>query len=129
MRIYPDFPPHRRQDPRCRSEAIIYDQLSQCELPGHGLYELNPGPETVEVDFALWIEDPAGPHRPASQGGHYTVENTVWRLRLPAGADLVPCPLTQTWDGAIGIRDALTRSRTPCGASACPPAPTWCPAP
>ena len=91
MRIYPDFPPHRRQDPRCRSEAIIYDQLSQCELPGHGLYELNPGPETVEVDFALWIEDQA-------------------RIGLQ-------------------VKEGITRSRTPCGASACPPAPTWCPAP
>ena len=109
MRIHPDFPPHRRQDPRRRCEAIIYDQLSQSELPGHGLYELNPGPETVEVDFALWIE---GQARFGIQvkGGQYTVENTVWRLRTPAGADHVPCPLTQTWDGAIGIRDTLYRA-------------------
>ena len=109
MRIHPEFPPHRRQDPRRRCEAIIYDQLAGSGLPGHGLYELTPGPVAPQVDFALWIE---GQARIGLQvkGGQYTVENTLWHLNTPAGADHVPCPLTRTWDGAIGIRDALYQS-------------------
>ena len=106
MQIHPEFPQHRRQDPRRRREATVYDQLARSELPGHGLYGLKASPSAPEVDFALWIED-EGRFGIQVKGGHYTVDNTVWHLHTPAGADLVSCPLTQTWDGVIGIRDAL----------------------
>ena len=109
MQIHPEFPQHRRQDPRRRSEATVYDQLARSEIPGHVLYELKASPKAPEVDFALWVED-EGRFGIQVKGGHYSLEDTQWRLHTAAGADLVACPLTQTWDGAIGIRDALYRS-------------------
>ena len=109
MQIHPEFPQHRRQDPRRRREATVYDQLARSELVIDGLYGLKASPSAPEVDFALWIED-EGRFGIQVKGGYYTVDNTVWHLHTPAGADLVACPLTQTWDGAIGIRDALYRS-------------------
>ena len=51
MEIQPAFPPHRRQDPRRRAEAIVYDQLARSGLPGHALYELKALPEAPELDF------------------------------------------------------------------------------
>ena len=53
MIIQPAFPPHRRQDPRRRAEAIVYDQLAGSSLPGHALYELRPLPEAPELDLAV----------------------------------------------------------------------------
>ena len=109
MQIHPEFPKHRRLDPKRRSEANVYDQLARSELPGHVLYELKASPNAPEVDFAPWIEG-VGRFGVQNKGGDYTVENTMWYLHTAAGAELVPCPLTQTWDGAIGIRDALYRA-------------------
>ena len=99
MEIQPAFPPHRRQDPRRRAEAIVYDQLARSGLPGHALYELKALPEAPEVDFFAWFEDRA---RFGAQvkGGMYSVN----------GTEYVPCPLTHTWDAAIAVRDAVYRA-------------------
>ena len=108
MKIQPAFPPHRRQDPRRRAEAIVYDQLAASGLPGHALYELKPLPEAPELDFAVWLQDRA---RFGAQvkGGPYSVDKSVWTLRTSQGIEHVPCPLTQTWDAAIAVRDAVDR--------------------
>ena len=108
MKIQPAFPPHRRQDPRRRAEAIVYDQLAGSGLPGHALYELKPLPEAPELDFAVWLQDRA---RFGAQvkGGPYSVDKSVWTLRTSQGIEHVPCPLTQTWDAAIAVRDAVDR--------------------
>ena len=39
MNIQPQFPPHRRQDPKCNSEAVVYDQLARSGHGGQALYE------------------------------------------------------------------------------------------
>ena len=95
MEIQPAFPPHRRQDPRRRAEAIVYDQLARSGLPGHALYELKALPEAPELDFFAWFEDRA---RFGAQvkGGMYSVNRTVWTLQTVNGTEYVPCPLTQT---------------------------------
>ena len=108
MNIQPQFPPHRRQDPKRNSEAVVYDQLAQCGLPGHAIYELKATPEAPELDFFAWFEDRA---RIGGQvkGGPYSVDGTVWTLHTAHGPEHVPCPLTQTWDAAIVVRDAVNR--------------------
>ena len=108
MKIQPAFPPHRRRDPRRSAEAGVYDQLAGSGLPGHALYEVKPVPEAPELDFALWLEG-KGRFGIQVKGGQYSVERTVWTLRTSQGMEHVPCPLTQTWDAAIAVRDAVNR--------------------
>ena len=108
MKIQPAFPPHRRQDPRRAAEAGVYDQLAGSGLPGHALYELKPLPEAPELDFAVWLQDRAR-FGIQVKGGPYSVDGTVWTLRTSQGIQHVPCPLTQTWDAAIAVRDVVNR--------------------
>ena len=108
MIIQPAFPPHRRQDPRRRAEAIVYDQLAGSSLPGHALYELRPLPEAPELDLAVWLQD-RGRFGIQVKGGPYSVDKSVWTLETVNGTEYVPCPLTQTWDAAIAVRDAVDR--------------------
>ena len=56
MNMQPQFPPHRRQDPKCNSEAMVYDQLARSYHPGRALYELEAAPEAPELDFFVWLE-------------------------------------------------------------------------
>ncbi len=108
MNIHPEFPPHRRQDPRRNSEAIVYDQLAESGYSGETLYQPKAAPEAPELDFCIWFEDRA---RFALQvkGGLYSVDGTVWTLRTAHGVEHVTCPLTWTWDVAIAVRDAIYR--------------------
>ena len=108
MKIQPAFPPHRRRDPRRSAEADVYDQLADSSLPGQALYELKAIPEAPELDFAAWIQD-RGRFGIQVKGGLYSVEGAVWTLRTSQGEEHVPCPLTQTWDAAIAVRDAVNR--------------------
>ena len=59
MNVQPQFPPHRRQDPKCNSEAMVYDQPARSYHPGQALYELEAAPEAPELDFCVWLEDRA----------------------------------------------------------------------
>ena len=108
MKIQPEFPPHRRRDLRRGAEAGVYDQLADSGLPGQALYELKAIPEAPELDFALWIQD-RGRFGIQVKGGPYSINGTVWTLRTSQGVEHVPCPLTQTWDAAIAVRDAVSR--------------------
>ena len=57
MNMQPQFPPHRRSnDPKCTSEAMVYDQLARSGHPGQALYELEAA---SELDFCVWLEDRA----------------------------------------------------------------------
>ena len=59
MNMQPQFPPHRRQDPKCNSVAVVYDQLARSGHAGQALYELRAAPEAPELDFFAWLEDRA----------------------------------------------------------------------
>ena len=59
MDMQPQFPPHRRQDPKRNSEAMVYDQLARSYHPGQALYELMAAPESPELDFFVWFQDRA----------------------------------------------------------------------
>ncbi len=108
MEIQPQFPPHRRKDPRRSAEAAVYDQLARNGHAGQALYELKPLPEAPELDFAVWLQD-RGRFGIQVKGGPYSVDKSVWTLRTSQGIQHVPCPLTQTWDAAIAVRDAVDR--------------------
>ena len=59
MNMQPQFPPHRRQDPKCNSVAEAYDQLARSGHAGQALYGLEAAPESLELDFSIWLEDRA----------------------------------------------------------------------
>ena len=106
MKINPEFPKHRRKDPKRRSEAIVYDQLAQSNHPGQTLYELKIAPEIPEEDFFTWFQD-RGRFGIQVKGGMYSVEGTAWNLRTIHGVEKVDCPVTQTWDAATAVRDTI----------------------
>ena len=56
MNMQPQFPPHRRQDPKRNSEAMVYDQSARNGHAGQALDELMAAPEAPELDFCAWLE-------------------------------------------------------------------------
>ena len=106
MKTNPEFPTHRHQDPKRRSEAIVYDQLAQSNHPGQTLYELKVAPEIPEADFFAWFQD-RGRLSIQVKGGMYSVEGAAWNLQTIHGVEKVDCPVTQTWDAANGVRDTI----------------------
>ena len=106
MKINPEFPTHRRNDPKRRSEALVYDQLAQSNHPAQALYELKLAPEIPEADFFVWVQD-RGRFGIQVKGGMYSVEGTDWTLRTVNGTEHVDCPVTQTWDAATAVRDTI----------------------
>ena len=106
MNIQPPFPSERRQNPRRNGEAMVYDQLARSGHAGQALYELRAAPEAPELDFGIWLEDRAR-FGLQVKGGPYSVDGTVWTLHTAHRAEQAPCPLTQTWNAAIAVRDAL----------------------
>ena len=108
MRVTPDFPEHRREDPRRRAELAVYNEFLNSTRAGHVLYELKRDRNAVELDFAAIIQDVA--HFGIQvKGGRYTIENGSWFLETDEGLVATPSPLAQTWDAAIQIRDVLRK--------------------
>ena len=60
------------------------------------------------MDFFAWFEGRAR-FDAQVKGGPYSVDGTVWTLQTVNGAEHVACPLTQTWDAAIAVGDAVYR--------------------
>ena len=56
MNIQPQFPSHRRHDPKCNSEAEAYDQPARSGHAGQALDDLTDVPEAPELDFCAWLE-------------------------------------------------------------------------
>ena len=106
MQLTPEFPANRRDDPRRRAEAEIYDWLVNSDLPGQGIYEFSPHSAAPQLDFGLWITN-LGRFGLQVKGGRYSVENGTWHLQTDRGPQPVACPVKQTWDASIAIRNAI----------------------
>ena len=106
MDIHPEFPAHRRQDPKRQAELLVYEQLRESNLPGMALYEARPHRNCRELDFAIWLEDVA---RFGGQvkGGVYRIEKGVWYLATPTGEERKASPMKQLWDSTMGLHDFL----------------------
>ena len=70
-----EFPKHRRNDPKRRAEANVFDALQTLDLDGYGLYEFRGRRGGMQVDFALWLNDLGrlGQRRALPGGQHRTV--------------------------------------------------------
>ena len=109
MNIQPQFPPHRRRDdPKRNSEAEVYDQLARSGHPGQALYDLDGSPRGPRVGLLRLARGP-GLFRSPGQGRPVIRGQERPDLQTVNGMEHVPCPLTQTWDAAIAVRDAVYR--------------------
>ena len=109
MKIHPEFPLHRLQDPKRQAEKKLYDQLAQSDVPGYTLYEAYPGRGAPQLDFGVWLEAVA---RIAAQckGGEYRIERGEWQLRTSEGWKRIQCsPVTEARDSALALRDLIAR--------------------
>ena len=112
--IHSPFPDHRRQDPKRRAEARVYDTLVTCVgRNGHALYEFRYRDVGQQVDYAVWLHC-LGRFAIQVKGGHYEMSPTgEWYLVQPGGSRLaVPPPLDEAADGAMEMRNAIIEVTT-----------------
>ncbi len=107
MLVTPLFPYHRLQDPRRAAELLVHQELAGSGVPGQALYEMRAGAHAHQLDFGIWVEM-AGRIGLQVKGGVYIYEDGRWWLYSVNGRELLTsCPISQTFDAAIAIRDFL----------------------
>ena len=106
MEVKPIFPDHRLHDPKRQAELAVYRDLEASVIPGVALYGTRPGPNGVEMDFALWLESIAR-FVLEVKGGRYFLNGGEWFLEGPGGAMLKSSPLMQAWDNTMSLRNFL----------------------
>lgn len=108
MKVTPEFPEHRRQDPTRQAELRVYNELVNSPRSGYAIYEVRPISAAPELDFAVWVEG-MGCYGIQVKGGQNTKEGARWLLHTVDGTEEVPCPIQQTWDAALAIKTAVKR--------------------
>ena len=104
-----EFPEHRRNDPKRRAEANVFDALQTLPLDGYGLYEFRGRRGGMQVDYALWLND-LGRLAGSVKGGHFLMDrNGQWYRRSADGVlEPIPSPLKELVDASIEMRNAIT---------------------
>ena len=104
-----EFPKHRRNDPKRRAEANVFDALQTLDLDGYGLYEFRGRRGGRQVDFALWLND-LGRLAGSVKGGHFLVDSIgQWYRRSADGVlESIPSPLKELVDASIDMRNAIS---------------------
>ena len=106
--IPPGFPERRRQDPKRRAEADVFDALRNLGLDGHGIYEFRYRRGGRQVDFALWLND-MGRFAGSAKGGNFLMDrNGQWYRRgLDGVLEPISSPLKELVDGCIEMRNGI----------------------
>ena len=109
----PEFPEHRRQDPKRAAEARVFDALQDMDLEGHGLYEYRFRRDGKQVDYPLWVTS-LGRFAVQVKGGTYEMDQSgQWLLLTYDGSSLqVPSPLEEAADGCMELRDGIRKATT-----------------
>ena len=111
MRIQPEFPEYRQEDPLRGAELRVYQAIVNAQQPGQALYEVKASRHSPEVDFAIWVEDVACFAIEAKGGNFWVEKGTLFRQ----GPEQVPNPLRKAMDGALSISNSI-KDRLPGGA-------------
>ena len=110
MIITPEqFPEERRNDPKRRAEAAVFDVLAQSQRAGHALYEWSAPGRCHQTDFACWLEG-VGRFAIEVKGGTYTLrrDSDQWFRHTPdGGLQARPSPLRQAADAALDLYDEI----------------------
>ena len=112
IRMMPEqFPEQRRQDPKRRAEARVFDALLRLDLEGYGLYEYRFRKDGRQVDNPLWVPE-LGRFAVQVKGGTYEADHSdQWFLRMPDGdRKWVPSPLQEVADGCIELRNGIRKA-------------------
>ena len=88
LRIQPEFPDYRYQDPKRQAELRVYQEIARSQIPGQALYEVNTTRHTPQVDIVVWVEGVAC-FAISVKGGTYSVDNGTIFLHTPEGPVLV----------------------------------------
>ena len=108
MRMHPrEFPSGRRRRPKRQAERRVYEALAGSDRRGFCYYEWRRGYESLELDFAVWIEA-LGRFALQVKGGHYLLIDGEWHRRTPAGVRPVgSSPLDEAWLAALDLHDDI----------------------
>ena len=106
MRIQPEFPDYRYQDPKRQAELRVYQEIASSQIPGQALYEVNTTRHTPQVDIVVCVEGVAC-FAISVKGGTYSVDNGTIFLHTPEGPILAKNTLQQALDGVLSVRNAL----------------------
>ena len=109
----PEFPEHRRQDPKRAAEARVFDALQDMDLDGHGLYEYRFRKDGKQVDYPIWVTS-LGRFAVQVKGGTYEMDHSgQWLLLTHDGAQVqVASPLEEAADGCMELRDGIRKATT-----------------
>ena len=104
-----EFPEHRRNDPKRRAEAKVFDALQALDLDGYGLYEFRGRRGGMQVDYALWLNG-LGRLAGSVKGGHFLLDSNGQCYRRSGDGVLepIPSPLKELVDASIEMRNAIT---------------------
>ena len=114
MRIQPEFPEYRQEDPLRQAELRVYREIVNAQQPGQALYEVKASRHSPEVDFAVWVQDVAC-FAIEVKGGTYWLENGTLFRQGHIGPEQVANPLRKAMDGALSISNSI-KDRLPGGA-------------
>lgn len=105
------FPDERRNDPKRRAEAAVFDALSAMSRSGYGIYEMRLRQKGQQVDYAIWL-DGLGRFAIQVKGGVYRRDDIGnWYLRNYDGEwEPKPSPVLETVDGRLEMHDAISRA-------------------
>ena len=106
MLITPEFPENRIHDPKRQAEWRVYQELAASGAPGRALYEVRASDFAPQLDFGVWMLD-YGHQGLQVKGGPNHFHGGIWTLDGPNGPERIECPVTQTFDAAIAIRDVV----------------------
>ena len=109
MRIDPAFPHGRVGVPTRRAEHTVYQILAHSDVPGRALYEARVLPKGRQIDFAIWLEG-VGRFAAELKGGMWSIDDLgKWNVFAEGGWHRKDCPVTQAWDAAMSIPEAIQR--------------------
>lgn len=108
MRVIPEFPEHRREDPTRQAEFRVYQELVNSDRPGYALYEIKPISRVPELDYAVWLEG-VGVFGIQVKGGQVMKEGSLWLLHTVDGTEEMPCPIQRTWDASLAVKTVVKR--------------------
>lgn len=106
MRITPEFPDYRRQDPMRQAELIVYQQIAGSDADGVALYECHPTPNSPEIDFVV-ILDGVAHFAVQVKGGLWRMQDGHFQLHTDEGWVNKTSPAAQAGDGAYAVRNAV----------------------
>ena len=105
METHPEiFPPDRRNDPKRRAEARVFDELRRSRLPGLTLYEWQRDHRSRQLDFPVWLSG-VGRFGLEVKGGKYLLKTGKWFLETANGSAKKDSPVRKTFDATMSLHD------------------------